>query len=394
MRDSVPDLPVGSRSGTSEVRVLRRFARDRVALAVAIVGIGLSVDAFFVIRGHEVERHRFEFERRASQITGAMRASFAVPLEVLQSIPALYASSDGVTRAEFRAFVRNALERQPAIRALEWIPVVPREDRAAFEARARADGLTDFRFTERGPDGSMVAAGEREEYRPLYYRVPYIEEVAGFDVGTVPANRDPTDRARDAGVTVASPRFHLVQDPPAVYSVVVYHPIYRGRETPPTVQERRNRIEGFGAAVFTIEPVAQRALEELDITGLDVALLDASGPPGAQLLFETAPGAYQAAQRRRIEWSTTFPLADRQWQVTIVPRAAAVPEHATAWAALAGGTVLSLLVGIVLAAVRTIVRLRRRVREARHLGQYRLEEQIGAGGMGRVYRARDRKSVV
>jgi CHASE1-domain containing sensor protein/tRNA A-37 threonylcarbamoyl transferase component Bud32 len=384
--DSLPAIEQ-SRSGTSEVKVFRRFARDRVALAVAIVGIGLSVDAFFVIRGHETERFRFEFERRASQVAGAMRAAFGVPLEVLHSIPALYASSDDVTRSEFRAFVQDALRRQPAIRALEWIPLVPHEQRAAFEARGRADGLDGFRFTERAPDGSMVTAGVRDEYRPLYFRVPHVDEVAGFDVATVPANRDPTDRARDAGVATASPRFHLVQDPPEVYSAVVYHPIYRSNRTPDTPAERRAQIEGFGAAVFTMEPVVRGALEEIDITGLDVALLDASGPPGSQLLFETAPGAYETARRRRMEWSSTFPFADRQWQVTIVPRAIALPEHAAAWAALVGGTLLSLLVGMVVAAIRTIVRLRRRVRRTRHLGQYRLEEEIGAGGMGRVYRA-------
>ena len=62
----------------------------------------------------------------------------------------------------FSRFVRPLLEKKAGIQALEWIPRVPAEEHAAYEARARADGFEDFQFVELASEGGLVQVAPRE----------------------------------------------------------------------------------------------------------------------------------------------------------------------------------------------------------------------------------------
>ncbi|MSO54906.1 MAG: hypothetical protein EXQ90_07295 [Rhodospirillales bacterium] len=93
----------------------------------------------------------------------------------------------------------------PGIQALVWIPRVRAEQRQKFESAARNEGF-DFQFTERAFDGSMVRAGDRPDYFPIYAIEPFrgtyrgTEATLGFDLGSDPGRKQLlsaiADRAR------------------------------------------------------------------------------------------------------------------------------------------------------------------------------------------------------
>ena len=358
------------------------------AVLAFLIGAGVSLGAFFVLGARHVERSRRAFEDRAAEITGALQLGLDLPVEVLRSIPSLFEASVDVSRREFHSFTTRALERHSGIYALEWLPLVPGELREEFEAAARADGLEGFHFKEDRGGGEMVPAESRPFYMPIYYMEPPNEIALGFDVASEEDRFAPAQRAAMSASAVASPRIRLVEDAPSVYSIAVFHPIYLG-EPLDASEDRMKALRGVAAEVFRVAPMVERALRTVELTGIDLILLDESAPPDTRLLYETHPGLYaERAGSNRMRTGTILPFADRRWSMLAVAQPGYVGEATTAWSVLTVGLLMSALLGVGIGASSTIARLRRQMRAVAKLGQYTLIEHIGGGGMGVVYRAR------
>jgi serine/threonine protein kinase/CHASE1-domain containing sensor protein len=355
-------------------------------LFVFVVGVLLSLAVLAGERSREVAERRTEFERRAAQVAMSAQVSFDVPLEVLRSLPALFASSNDVTRGEFRAFVNDALARYPWIYALEWIPRVPGSERAKFEAAAAADGLPGYHFKQDAPKGPPVIAEPRAEYFPIFYMEPPNEVALGLEETALQLRKEALERARDRGTTIVTERLKLVQDDPSVFSVIAFHPVYRLGERPATVAARRESLRGLAAVVFRMRPVVVNALRGIDLDALDVVLLDADAPRERALLYESRPGASSIDAGERVTSEHFTNLAGRRWAIRISDRAGWVQAGDAGRLSLGVGLLSSVLAAAFAYAATALLRLRRQVGAAKQLGQYTLVEKLGEGGMGTVYR--------
>jgi serine/threonine-protein kinase len=354
------------------------------AVLAFVLGSAITVGLASFVHVRDRERQQVEFERRGHVLLADLRTRLELPVEALQSVAAFYDASHEVSREEFGRFVKDALRRHPSIRALEWIPIVPGTERATYVARARADGIPDFEFKEEGPGLELVIAGRRAEYLPIYYMEPPDRTALGFDVAASAFRRAPADRAREKGGSVASERIRLVEDPPDVYSIAVFHPV-RSTETLGDTQG----VRGYVAEVFRLKPLVGPIFEAAIAQGDSVALIDTGAPPELRTLFvsPTVPGG-ESRGRRSTPYTATFPFAERTWSLTLT--AGPARERAmSAWplGILGSGLVTSTLFSLTLSATMLIFRLQRDMHAARRLGQYTLVEKIGAGGMGVVYRA-------
>ncbi len=344
--------------------------------------LGASIAAFAWLRAREEARARATFDHEATAVVSNLRSALERPLEILEATGSFFEASRQVSRTEFASFVKPALERHPGVRALEWIPIVPAAERARHEAAARADGLVGFEFRERASDGAMISAGKRSEYLPIFYMEPGHPLVLGFDCASDTERRAIADRARSGGVTVASARIRLLDDPPSVFSVVVFRPVFDAdRPRSPAA------VRGFACEVFRVRAVAEPAIQESLRRGIDVVLLDPGALPDKRVLFESSPGI--ATRTPEHVFETPLSYADREWRLVLSAAASRRADLASApWLALFAGTAGGALAALALSTLRVIRRLRSQVRAAQRLGQYTLLEKIGQGGAGVVHKAR------
>ncbi|MEJ2324293.1 MAG: CHASE domain-containing protein [Nitrospirota bacterium] len=188
--------------------------RYRLAIVIALIGLVLTV-AISKEVGEWEDRHFIaEFEQLSRDKVSAIRRSIELNIHAVDALGSFFDSSEVVKREEFRIFARKMLQDSPYIQALEWIPRVPDAERALYEERARKDGFDGFSFTEREKQGTMVEAGRRDEYFPVYYVEPYEgnEAAVGFDLASNETRLEALDLARESGQTTATARIRLVQE--------------------------------------------------------------------------------------------------------------------------------------------------------------------------------------
>jgi CHASE1-domain containing sensor protein len=371
--------PVGPGGDTTTTG--RRYSSAQV---IAGVGAALTLLACFMAAHRERDRNQNQFERRAAVLAATVARSFQTTREVVLSLPALFEASIVVEQSEFRTFVRPALKRNPSLAALEWAPLVRDPFRAAFEARVRREGFPKFEIREPAADGKMVRSGKRDLYLPLTYLMPEVEAVRGLEVLFEPGRRVEIQAAIDQGILHVSHRFRLVEDPEGVMSVAVYAPGYEARHSQTNPAERRNALLGLGIALFRLKPLIDGALAGEHREGISMALVDPSAPEDVRVLYETEPGTVASADAGPMTHRAVFDFGNRHYTVlSVAPR----PPTWNQWLVLAIGLALTLIAAAGSVSMSTIGRLRRKLAESVKLGQYTLEQQIGEGGMGVVYRA-------
>ena len=257
-------------------------------ILVACTGAVLSLFTYFHVGGMEASQRSADFDRLAHDQTDAINAEVAATLALLRSLRGLFTATENVTRGEFRAFVRS-LEVNITVQALEWIPRVPLAKRAEYERQAGAEGLPEFRFTERESQGVMVPAGRREEYFPVYFVEPLKGNKAaiGFDLESNPVRLEALRKSRDSGDLVASSRITLVQEKKNQYGFLVFMPIYRDEAATDRVADRRRKLAGFGLGVYRIADLIEAALPKRhgETSDVRIFVFDETASSNDRLLY-------------------------------------------------------------------------------------------------------------
>jgi diguanylate cyclase (GGDEF)-like protein/PAS domain S-box-containing protein len=304
-----------------------------IAVITAVIGLSLTGVIFFQLREHSQEALERRFQSLAMERAGVIAEKLGGSLRELDAVRRFFNHSGTISRDEFSRFVAPILNYYH-FQALEWVPRVSRDQRAAFETTARQEGYPTFQFTESDNTGRLVPTSEQDEYFPVYYLEPYAgNEIAlGFNPDiTHPTRGTLLTAARDSGHITLSGRYVLVQETALPhFSVLAFAPVYATGQTPPTLEERRKLLKGFIVGIIRVGSFVENTFAANPPTDLVIAFKDISAPPPQQLLYTWYPAA-EDSQAHLVNTpllhQRSFPMANRIWQIATQPTAAFIANN-------------------------------------------------------------------
>lgn len=255
-----------------------RFRRHRERLytwLIVLAGIGLAVAAAWFAGEYAKRLADDGFKREVTARNAALDAHIARHEQMVRALAAFIATRDSVTPSDFAAFVATMKGGASGMQAMQWMPLVPHEARAAFEEAARGD-YPEFQITEQVGQWEIVPAGEREEYLPVRLLEPLEGNgpALGFDLLSDLLHADAVRRAGGGDALIATERLVLLQEEGVQYGVMLLAP----------VRSHANELRGYVAGVFRIGDLLESSLNGLPPVGLHISVTDATGPSSERAL--------------------------------------------------------------------------------------------------------------
>jgi PAS domain S-box-containing protein len=343
------------------------------AALAASLGVIASLSLFDHARKTAEERAAVEFsvqaETRARDLQEVLSRYEGTIEGFAAAFPYQHIDAEGFRSYAKSVFLASSV-LQSGILSLSWSPRVTDQDRAAFEAAARADGNPDYAIRDITAEGSLIAAAHKREYYPLRYVEPARANAPlGLDQPADPARATAVSRAIATGDPMATPPLHMYGGDSD--ASLLYVPVYatgtkeNASATPVGLLTFRLSI---GAAIDAIlgafEPVQR---------GVDLYVIDDASPRGERLIYhhsaQGAPAqdqpADEAAALVEPYWGAAFNFAGRDCTMILRATPQLLAERLTGagWFELGSGLLLTALLTLYLISSRA------RAERLRHLAE-------------------------
>ncbi len=326
--------------------------RGIAAWLILAISLGVTLALWKYLDRHVTERARDRFAHVAEAARDLLVSRMQAHEQVLRGAAALFAASDHVSRAEWKAYVAalDIEEALPGMLGAGFTEMVPAATVDAHVAAVRAEGF---------PDYHIHPAGARDPYSSVVYLEPFDERnrrAFGYDMYSEPVRREAMDRARDSGRPALTGKLVLVQEYGSEIQpgFLIYLPIYAQATEPVTVAARRAALRGFVYSTLRAHDAMQRIFGS-GPGGIDIELFDGEIAED-RLLFASARRSGTA----RFVVTHCIEVAGRPWVARFSSTAGFEASQASMEPVLilAGGGALSLLL---FAFTQTGARHRRRL---------------------------------
>ena len=307
-------------------------------LAVLLVGAALSVAGFHFTREAHQRQVEAQFQAAARDRAESVVQGLHRGFEDVIVLRGFFEASDEVTRTDFEQFLAPILNRDPFVKAFQWLPEVTPENRVKLETEARK-AHPDFHFFRLTPQGTQEDFPPDATFHAVQYVTPYEgnELSLGYSAEALAPRQETLSKALRTGGLTASGRIRLIQETGRQAGLLVMIP----------VRAKDGHAIGIVQGVFRMGDLVQKSLAFLEPKGVVLRLFDASASEPESLLHEE-PSPLPEVGPKRLEGLhlvRSFELAGRQWTVAVTPARGhfLMETPARAWFVLGAGLAFSLL---------------------------------------------------
>ncbi|RMP25535.1 CHASE domain-containing protein/sensory box histidine kinase [Pseudomonas coronafaciens pv. atropurpurea] len=277
-----------------------------VAVLAFLVGGALTVMLAVADNALYQRQLRQRFDMLAAERFSRLQERLDRQVTRLDTLSRFFIFSRQVEPSEFDGFVAPLLL---GTQAYAWNPKVSRTERAAFEAQARKEGLTDYAIRELDENGALKIADVRDEYFPVRFiqTLGKVPPPLGLDIASEPVRHSAIERARLLKHIVATPRIRLLAlDPSDIYGILLVAPVF-------SVSSPSSELKGYVTAIISLAQLMNVGTVEQD--NLSVTMQDLSSPAKPEQVYQSPV----AAINNQLYASSLLSLGDRDYLVEVRP---------------------------------------------------------------------------
>lgn len=318
-----------------------REPRYRTAWGVLAVSLALTLVAWYGVRSHVAESAEEQFELHVRDVIYSIEERLRQHEQILLGGEGLFAASEVVDRAEWRAYIErlHLQTNYSGILGVGYAQVIRPAELQKHIARIRAEGFPDY---EVHPPGA----------RPLYTAAVYLEPFSGrnlaafgYDMMSDPVRAHAMRMAAETGMTAITGKVKLVQETQgeAQAGFLMYVPVYRDHRMPATPKEGWDSLRGFVYSPFRVGDLMAGILSQRNLM-LDFTIFDGAGEASGARMYASV-GERTKSARNAVPKMTalrTIQTYGRTWTLRLHSR----PEFDARFKSPLGGVVLSLGGGV------------------------------------------------
>jgi two-component system sensor histidine kinase EvgS len=313
-----------------------------IIFLIGFIAMAISGATFYILVSIEYARIHEKLVHFAMIRDSFFKVQLEMNISELEGLQHFCDISTNLNCDRFDKFTEITLSEHKEIRTLEWIPCVKNANRNRFVNHARILGMKNFDIREYAPNKTLVPAGERDLYYPVFHMKSKdeIEHVPGFDLGSLPDILTSIEKARDSGTKVATKEVRVVHGLHTHNLFMMIMPVYKEGITPDTVQERRNNIRGFVLGSFCIRAISEAVIEKTRPEGINIFVFDQTDSVSSLLFTHIS----RLEMKRSIpdnltpddiydplQYISTITIGGRHWRFIYTPYSHYVYDHMSWW---------------------------------------------------------------